>query len=182
MVKHLPNTLTLVRLICALGLAGLLLLDSKAYYLAVFLYTVGALTELLDGQLAKKFDATSNFGSALNPLASRLLFYTPALLLLPLEILGVWMVWLLLARDLFVDSLKNYYLRKNTLLPPLISNKFKQISQSLLIILLFLLLLNPLLEGIARAIEVCMALTIGFALWSALTYLQYAFSPPKQPK
>ena len=81
-MKHIPNTLTLGRLVLAVVFLGMVLYTLKlgeeqttpTYILVMFiLFVVTALTDIVDGWLARRFDVTSKFGRIVDPLADKFL-------------------------------------------------------------------------------------------------------------
>jgi len=99
----LPNSVTLSRL---LALPVLLYFlqnptpTNRWWSLAVFL--VAALTDWVDGYLARKLDAVTELGKFLDPLVDKLLVLAPLLSLIELGQLPAWGVFLIVARELSV--------------------------------------------------------------------------------
>jgi cardiolipin synthase len=91
-VRHLPNLICLARIALIWPIA-MVLIDGN-YDLALFLLTVAAVSDGLDGYLAKRFGWTSELGKILDPLADKLLLIT-------LFLVGAWIGlvpwWLTLA-------------------------------------------------------------------------------------
>jgi len=70
----LPNALTLFRTLAVIPIAGLLYIDGPmARWAALAIYVLACLTDFLDGWLARRFDATSEFGRMLDPIADKVL-------------------------------------------------------------------------------------------------------------
>lgn len=69
--RHLPNLLTLLRLLLTLPIAWLLL--SERFAAALWLFAVAGASDALDGFLARRFGWVSRVGSVLDPLADKLL-------------------------------------------------------------------------------------------------------------
>ncbi len=99
----LPNWITLSRL---LGLPVLLYclqnptVETRCFSLAIFL--VAALTDWLDGYLARKLNQVTELGKFLDPLVDKLLVLAPLLALIQLGQVPAWGVFLILARELSV--------------------------------------------------------------------------------
>lgn len=80
-IRHLPNTLTIGRLFLTLIFLGMILYaptlqEAKpaAFLMAAFvLFVVAGLTDIVDGYIARKFNATSQFGRTVDPLADKIL-------------------------------------------------------------------------------------------------------------
>ena len=77
-IKHLPNILTLIRLIMTLVfLAMVLSVNDQTGWLfidtAFVIFVVAGLTDIADGKIARKYDVTSKFGRMVDPLADKVL-------------------------------------------------------------------------------------------------------------
>ena len=100
---NLPNWVTLSRL---LGLPVILycLQDPTAEtrWLSLAIFLVAAMTDWLDGYLARKLNQVTELGKFLDPLVDKLLVLAPLLALIELEQLPAWGVFLILARELSV--------------------------------------------------------------------------------
>lgn len=100
MLRHLPNLLSALRLLAAPVAAGLLLEGHDTASLAIF--AVAGLSDLLDGYIARHWGFTSRFGAWLDPAADKLLMILSFLALLYLGEAPLWLVVLVLARDLAI--------------------------------------------------------------------------------
>ena len=69
MLKHVPNALTILRFILIPFIVISLVNDN--YLLTFIFFTISALTDVLDGFIARKFDLISNFGKLVDPLADK---------------------------------------------------------------------------------------------------------------
>jgi CDP-diacylglycerol---glycerol-3-phosphate 3-phosphatidyltransferase len=100
---NIPNWVTLSRLLALPLLLYLLPVPTTAarwFCLAVFL--IAALTDWLDGYLARKLNAITELGKFLDPLVDKLLVLAPLLSLIQLGQLPAWGVFLILARELSI--------------------------------------------------------------------------------
>src|ERR1700744_230992 len=98
MLRHLPNLLSALRLMAAPLAAGLLLNDHDSAALAIF--AAAAFSDLLDGYVARRWGFTSRFGAWLDPAADKLLTTLCLLALLHMGRAPLWLVLLVLLRDL----------------------------------------------------------------------------------
>lgn len=103
-----PNALTLARI--ALLPVFLLWLSDERYLAACFLYGFIAMTDFFDGKIARRFDQVSHLGTMMDPVADRLLILAGALGTVTQGLVPVWLIVLLLARELTV-SLWTIYLQ-----------------------------------------------------------------------
>lgn len=70
MIKHIPNILSVCRILLIPVIV--ILVFNNYYILALIFFTVSALTDIIDGFIARNFDAVSNVGKLLDPLADKL--------------------------------------------------------------------------------------------------------------
>ena len=90
MLKHVPNILTIIRFLLIPFIVVAIL--QQYYILAFILLTVSAITDILDGTIARKFDCISNFGKLVDPLADKA---TQIAVLAALTIGSIIPIWIL---------------------------------------------------------------------------------------
>ncbi|MCB1634823.1 MAG: CDP-alcohol phosphatidyltransferase family protein [Xanthomonadales bacterium] len=100
MWQQLPNALSLARILAVLPLAWCL--QQGRFLPAAALFVAAALTDALDGYLARRFGWQSAIGGVLDPLADKLLMLASGILLYRLELLPGWLLLLMLGRDLVI--------------------------------------------------------------------------------
>jgi cardiolipin synthase len=96
-LRHIPNLLTLARIILLVPFLDYLLDERYGAALAVFF--LAALTDMLDGFLARHFDWRTWLGSVLDPLADKLMVVVSYTALTWAGILPLWFCVLILLRD-----------------------------------------------------------------------------------
>jgi CDP-diacylglycerol---glycerol-3-phosphate 3-phosphatidyltransferase len=104
---NLPNLLTFARIL-AIPVV-LLLLDRgtpEDCVLAALVYSGAAITDLLDGYLARKMNVVSVLGKFLDPLADKLLVMASLVYMVPMGRIAEWAVAVLLAREISVTALR----------------------------------------------------------------------------
>lgn len=94
---HLPNTLSLVRI--ALVAPAVWSLQAQRFRTALALIVLAAVTDALDGYLARRFHWGSRVGSILDPLADKLMLVSVYVALGWLGHVPVWLAALVVARD-----------------------------------------------------------------------------------
>jgi CDP-diacylglycerol--glycerol-3-phosphate 3-phosphatidyltransferase len=109
-VFNLPNQLTTSRFVLALLLFVLIGCEYWLWCLVVF--TVAAITDWLDGYLARKQGLSSTLGRNLDPLVDKVLICGAYIFLLPFGLgerwLLPWMVTVIVARELIITSLRSF--------------------------------------------------------------------------
>ena len=104
---NLPNLLTLMRVVLIPSVLFLLSQGNpKANFWALVIYAVTAVTDFLDGWLARRQNLSSVLGKFLDPLADKLLVMAILVWLCELGRVPAWIVVLILARELSVTSLR----------------------------------------------------------------------------
>jgi len=106
-LRNLPNLLTMLRIISIP--AVLLYIDNESAlrsFVACLLFVLAALTDFLDGYLARRQRQVSLLGQFLDPLADKILVMATLVWMVPLGRIDGWIVILLLARELAVTTLR----------------------------------------------------------------------------
>ena len=122
-MKNLANILTLTRLALLPFIIILLFMPDSwtwAAWTCLVLYIIGALTDYLDGWVARKFDQVSEFGRFLDPIADKI--FVVAILVMLVEAgrvapLGVIAVIIILVREFTVAGLREFLGPKDIKLP-----------------------------------------------------------------
>ena len=99
-MHRLPNLITLLRLLLVLPTGWCLLRGMHNWALALF--AVAAVSDAVDGALARRFDWTSRFGAMADPIADKLLVLVAYLALAVMGVLPLWLVLLVLGRDMLI--------------------------------------------------------------------------------
>ena len=99
-MRQLPNVLTLIRICLVVPVAWEL--QAEHYRNAIGLFLIAGMTDALDGFLARRFDWRSRFGAMADPLADKLLLVTTFVILALSGKVPMWLMWLALARDLWI--------------------------------------------------------------------------------
>ncbi|MBI1976455.1 MAG: CDP-diacylglycerol--glycerol-3-phosphate 3-phosphatidyltransferase [Candidatus Omnitrophica bacterium] len=137
----LPNFLTLSRIALAFLLWPLLFWDflwAKPLALAVFI--AASLTDYFDGRIARTQKQISSFGAIMDPIADKVLVLTTFTGFARMGILPVWLVLVILAREVTVTLLRLWVIRKGVVMPAQREGKQKTVSQivTALYVLIFL--------------------------------------------
>lgn len=105
----LPNQLTVLRIILTpvflyLFLSG----DPLLIQISLAVYLIAAITDWYDGWLARKFNYITDWGKFLDPLADKILTSAAFFAFAHLDILELWMVWVIVIRDFVITGLRAY--------------------------------------------------------------------------
>ncbi|MDR2353469.1 MAG: CDP-diacylglycerol--glycerol-3-phosphate 3-phosphatidyltransferase [Deltaproteobacteria bacterium] len=130
----LPNILTLCRIAAVIVIViGLQFGDGEpliSQILALF-YLVAALSDLLDGYLARKYCNESNLGRFLDPMADKLLVASALIMLIPLARVQAWVAFLIIARELAVTALRAIAVEKGLIISASAQGKQKTLAQNI---------------------------------------------------
>jgi len=175
----IPDWLTLARVAATFAL--LILLQACAHppvpvwtaWLALVLFVAAALTDWLDGHLARKWKIESDFGRLFDPLADKLLVVVTFVGLLGVGLLPVWFVSLVVAREFLITGIRLVAGQKGVVLAAEKVGKHKTVTQMLTAILgLLLLALDPSHESGRILLDVAVWVTAAITAGSGLWYLQ----------
>lgn len=100
MLKYLPNALTFLRLLLALPLGVLIL--RQEFALALGVACLAGFTDALDGFFARRLNALSRFGAALDPIADKVLITVSFLTFAQVELVPWYVAIAVIARDLVI--------------------------------------------------------------------------------
>ena len=132
---NLPNKLTLLRI--ALVPVYLLLLWFPAYsWLALIVFAVASLTDMLDGRIARERGLVTNFGKFMDPIADKLLTHTAFIMLCAMGRLNVVACIIFIAREFVVSGLRLVAVEQGHVIAAGMSGKVKTVLQMALVMVL----------------------------------------------
>lgn len=105
---NLPNKLTMFRVILIPFFIVFLLVPSipAGKWIALAIFIVASLTDLLDGKIARKYNLVTNFGKFMDPLADKLLVCSALICLIELDRIPSWMVVIIIAREFTISGFR----------------------------------------------------------------------------
>ena len=107
---NLPNKLTVLRVIMIPFFVFFLLWqggENRTFRLiALALFIIASLTDLLDGKIARKYNLVTNFGKFMDPLADKLLVCSALICLIELGELPAWMVLIIISREFIISGFR----------------------------------------------------------------------------
>ena len=139
-----PTYLTIVRMILSvLFMVFVLLPETWAKVVALVLFVVGAISDLVDGKWARKQKVVTDLGAFLDPLADKMLVNLAFLVLVVVGVVPVWVFAVVLVRDFAVDGMRMMAARDGVTIAASFYGKLKTTTQmTALIILLLNLIVN----------------------------------------
>ena len=136
---NLPNFLTMLRIFSIPVLVVVLLTQFEGKELvAVTIFLLAALTDTLDGLVARRREQVTILGQILDPIADKLLIASAFICLVELGAAPAWMVVIILGRELAVTGFRAIASSKGIYIASSRLGKFKMISEAVTICLLIL--------------------------------------------
>ena len=175
----LPNILTLLRIILIPVLVVVFYLPGQwSYQLSAMLFGLAALTDALDGYLARRLKQSSVFGAFMDPVADKLMVAVALVLLVQDNptVLFVVPACIIIGREIAISALREWMseLGERTRVAVSVIGKIKTITQMVAI----LLLLYRMPNGLFPTHDVGLILLYSAAaltLWSMLVYMRAAW-------
>jgi CDP-diacylglycerol---glycerol-3-phosphate 3-phosphatidyltransferase len=142
---NLPNTLTLIRIFLVPLLLVVLLtkvawpvMGVSSRVLGAAIFGLAALTDWLDGYVARRRKQVTTLGQLLDPVADKLLTAAAFIALVQLGAAPAWMVAVIIGREIAVTALRSFAYSKGVVMPSSSLGKAKMTSQVVAILLLIL--------------------------------------------
>ncbi len=170
---NIPTVITAARIVFILPLVGLLLKDNlAATWWAFVLYILLALSDWLDGYIARRYNQQSRFGAMLDQIADKILVVSLFVALVANHAISGWNILpviIIIIREFLVSGLREYYAQVNRPLPVGSWGKWKTTAQ---MVALGLLLWPLTLEVVTVAGLGLLWIAALLAIFSMLGYLK----------
>lgn len=136
---NLPNKLTVLRVIMIPFFVFFMLTDiagSLSKWIALGIFIIASLTDLLDGKIARKYNLVTNFGKFMDPLADKLLVCAAMICLVEMGMLPAWMVIVIISREFIISGFRLIAADNGVVIAASYWGKFKTVFQMVMICLL----------------------------------------------
>lgn len=163
---NLPNKLTIFRVILIPFFVFFLLapyFEGYGNYIALAIFVVASLTDMLDGKIARKCNLITDFGKFMDPLADKLLVCSALICLIELDLLPAWIVLIIIAREFIISGFRLIASDNGIVIAASYWGKFKTVFQMIMVIVLIFnqYLCNPILNVLGLIlIVIATALTV----------------------
>ncbi len=148
---NLPNKLTVFRVVLIVPFVVLLLGGHEGWgwfaalsggnsactdYIALAIFVIASLTDLLDGKIARKYDLITNFGKFMDPLADKLLVCSAMICLTAMGRIPAWIVIVIISREFVISGFRLIASDNGKVIAASWWGKFKTTFQMAMVILM----------------------------------------------
>ena len=136
---NLPNKITIFR-ICMIPIFVICMLIDFPYHepIALAVFIIAAVSDFVDGNLARSRNLVTDFGKFMDPLADKLLVCSAFIVLVELSLMPSWVVIIIIAREFAITGLRTLAAADNIVIAASKWGKAKTISQMVAIVTLLL--------------------------------------------
>lgn len=188
---NLPNAITLSRFMLALVLFGLIS-TNRFWQTSAVVFVIAALTDFLDGYLARKHGQVTVLGRILDPFVDKIIICGSFIFLMawPNSGVGAWVTFAIVAREMFITQLRAFMEQRGTDFSAKWSGKIKMGFQCVAVPLC-LLSLSPEFLGAAKSViskpqlvflrDLSIWATVAITVYSGVEYSWRAFQILRRP-
>ena len=148
---NLPNKLTIFRMVLIVPFVILLLGDYGGWgwfkaifggvleymdYVALAIFIIASLTDLIDGKIARKYNLVTNFGKFMDPLADKLLVSAAMIALVELGRIPAWIVIVIISREFIISGFRLIASDNHVVIAASYWGKFKTTFQMIMVCLM----------------------------------------------
>lgn len=136
---NLPNKLTVLRVIMVPFFVFFMLTGvggAANKWIALIIFCVASLTDMLDGKIARARNLVTNFGKFMDPLADKLLVCSAMICMIPLGKLQAWFVIVIIAREFIISGFRLVAADNGIVIAASYWGKFKTTFQMIAVILM----------------------------------------------
>lgn len=148
---NLPNKLTIFRIILIVPFILMLLGEGSEWgwfkavfggvmeyvdYIALAIFIVASLTDLIDGRIARKYNLVTNFGKFMDPLADKLLVSAALVALVALGRISAWVVIIIISREFIISGFRLVAADNRVVIAASYWGKFKTVFQMVMVCLM----------------------------------------------
>jgi len=136
--KFVPNILTILRVLITPACLYFMLSNGNYYNLiAMILFLIASVTDGVDGWYARKYQATTEFGKFLDPLADKILVMSVFIVFGIKNLVPWWMIFIVLFRDIFVTVLRSIMIRKGK---SMVTRSFAKVKTGIQMFMIYFIL------------------------------------------
>lgn len=175
MKMNLPNKLTVLRVLLVPIFIIFLLLSNKTYFmffriLPLIVFVGAAITDAMDGYIARKHNFITDFGKFMDPLADKLLVCAALICFVEIGYISSWIVVIIISREFIISGFRMLASSKGITIAANIWGKIKTVVQMILVILILCDFAN-IFKFTSFLIGPFIFLTVVLTIVSAATYI-----------
>ena len=134
--------------------------------IALVIFVIASLTDMLDGKIARKYDLVTNFGKFMDPLADKLLVCAALICLIELDRIPSWIVIIIISREFIISGFRLVAADNRVVIAANYWGKFKTTFQ---MIMVCLMIAN--IEALALLTQIVMWIAVVLTIISLVDYL-----------
>jgi len=176
---NLPNKLTVFRVILIVPFVLVLLGGEAGWFgaeqliadiIALVIFIVASLTDLIDGKIARKYNLVTNFGKFMDPLADKLLVSSALIALVAMERIPAWVVIIIISREFIISGFRLIASDNHVVIAASYWGKFKTTFQMIMVCLM-IANLGAVFGWMRILTEVIMWIALALTVISLIDYL-----------
>ena len=140
---------------------------TPSLWAALIIFSAAAITDAIDGHIARRYKQESNFGRLMDPLADKLLVCAALVAFVASGSLPAWAVIILISREFYISGLRQLALTSGKVLAASSSAKFKTITQITLVIYV---LIPIQIFRFDWLVMIVLIVTVAASIFSAVEY------------
>jgi len=178
-IWNVPNVLTTMRVIMIIPFVIVLLGGNAGWYgedllvpelVALGIFAVACITDLLDGKIARKYNLVTNFGKFMDPLADKILVSAGLICMVAMERIPAWVVIVILAREFIISGFRLVASDAGIVIAASYWGKFKTTFQMILVVMA-IVDLSAWVPYYNIAVQVIMYIALALTVISLIDYI-----------
>lgn len=137
-----------------------------ADYIALVIFIIASLTDMLDGKIARKYNLVTNFGKFMDPLADKLLVCSAMICLIELDRIPAWIVIIIISREFIISGFRLVAADNRVVIAASYWGKFKTTFQMVMVCLMI-----ADIEALAILTQIVMWIAVVLTIISLVDYL-----------
>lgn len=172
---NLANKLTLLRVVLVPVFIAFMTIDAIwAKVIGLVVFIIASLTDMLDGQIARKRNMITTFGKFADPLADKMLTTAAFLVFMQQDIIGAWPVFIILVREFAVSGIRLAAAAEGEVIAASFWGKFKTVTQMLSIIVGITMMCIPVIPAAVTVLttQILVWICVLFTVISGVEYVK----------
>ncbi len=142
-----------------------------AQYAAVGVFVLAAITDALDGHIARKNGLVTNFGKFIDPIADKLLVMSALIVLVERGRMPGWVCIVMLAREFAISGFRLVAAGTGKVIAAGILGKIKTVTQMIAVIALLLTAIDGVFAPLGTFADIAMYVSAFMTVWSGADYI-----------